>query len=670
MRHYIVFIVSLFTFFVAKAQTNKEDSLIDFQLKEFVKSGYLDDEKQDKTALIVQSKLLSNSAKLSFSLSEELAQVSGVNMLSTGLAINKPVIRGMYGNRVLILVSGLKFDNMQWQEEHGLRISTMGLSKAEIIKGPIGVLYGSEAIGGVINLIEELPPTDQKHHADANLVFNSNTLGGKFDAGYKKRVDNKWLRIRVGAESNADYTDGNNNRVLNSRFEGYSLKTSFGFENKKWESKVHFMSSYNRYGFIFNDIYDFVYPDERYSRQLTENPAHLVALNILSTENKITINDKTKLFVNIGLQSNNRKENEGAGAISLDMLLLSFQSLVKVQHQLSRSHTITVSTLNSVENNQNNGFRKIVPNATMQESNLSVHSSKKIGDKFVLENGIGIGEKFIQTTKTTYVNDHDEIKPFSKQEYYYNALSGFSYSPTKYLLVKLNLSTGVRVPNLAELSSNGLHEGVFTYEIGDPNMKNEQIFSCNTSIGLVNKLIQFTLTPFYNRFNGYVYLSPTNEQWYGFPVYRFKQQNATQYGTEIDVNLKLNSHFTFNMNGSAMNSKTDDGQYTPFIPPLQFNGSVHYQHNLATNWKIKTFLEYGYWDKQHRVADNEIKTPSYNLINAGVNFNLKKNNCNYQFGITGKNLLNEAYYDHLSRFKYFGLLNIGRNIAFNLKFNF
>lgn len=654
----------------AYSQDDNLDSLADYQLKEFVKSGYIDDEKQNETTLVVKTKLLNQSANSSFSLSSKLAEVPGVDNLSTGLAIDKPVIRGMYGNRVLILVSGLKFDNMQWQEEHGLGLTSMGLSKAEIIKGPIGVLYGSEAVGGAINMIEELPPIDQKHHADANLSVNSNTLGGRLDVGYKKRTGNKWYRIRLGIENNADYIDGNQNRVLNSRFKGYALKASFGFEKKHWESKIHLMSSYNRYGFIFNDIYDFVVADDRNSRQLTENPAHIVLLNVLSTENKIKLNDKAKLFVNLGLQSNNRMENEGGGAISLNMLLMSVQSLVKLQYDWSPTHKITVSTLNSLENNQNFGARKIVPDAIMEESNLSIHSSKKIGEKLVLANGFGIGEKYIKTGLTRFINDDEEISPFAKKSFYYNALSGVSYHFAKHLYYKLNFSTGIRVPNLAELSSNGLHEGVFTYEIGDPSLANERIFAVNTSLSYVGQNLKFSVSPFYNRFNGYVYLSPTNEQKFGFPVYRFKQQHATQYGGEVELLVKFTSHFSFEGGFSAMESITDACEYLPFIPATQYKSKLQYETKITPHWQMNTFVEGAYKTAQNRLATNELGTPNYELLNSGVSFSIKKKAVRYHVGVEVNNLLDKAYYDHLSRFKYFGLLNMGRNVNISASMSF
>jgi iron complex outermembrane receptor protein len=121
-------------------------------------------------------------------------------------------------------------------------------------------------------------------------------------------------------------------------------------------------------------------------------------------------------------------------------------------------------------------------------------------------------------------------------------------------------------PNLAELSSDGLHEGVFTYEIGDPALKNELNLALNFVANYQNSFVEFSITPFYNYIFDYVYLSPTDEEWFGFPVYRYRQQNARQYGTEIILNFLPVRHMRTGISYAGMISKTEDDNYTPFSP--------------------------------------------------------------------------------------------------------
>ena len=607
-----------------------------------------------------------------YNLSDLLAATPGVRMLTTGVAIAKPVIRGLFGNRVLILLNGLKFDNQQWQEEHGLGLSDLGLSKLEVIKGPMSVLYGTEAIAGVINLVEEAKPSFQEMQWDYGIKAHSNTAGGMIQGGYQANLGHKWFRIRAGVENNADYTDGHGTRVLNSRFDGYYLKGSYGFQKGNWVSNNYFSSSFNRFGFIFNDVYTFIEADARQSRRLNVNPAHLVLLNTLSSDNRIYFPSNAKLTINAGIQSNERLENEGGGAISLNMHLITGQCLVKWEKQLSDNHTLMLSGLGVFEDNTNYGARKIVPDAYLQESNLSAYWIMHLRSRIVWENGIGVGQKWVKTFFTPGVNSPDkDIQPFSKFEPFYNALTGISFMPDEHLNLKLNVSTGVRVPNLAELSSNGLHEGVFTYEIGNPDFANEQVLSVNGVVNYASKGWELGFSPFYNHFNHFVYLAPTDEQWFGFPVYRFQQQDANQYGFETSFGYHPTEFIQIKLAYEFMNSKTVDGLFTPFIPPSRLQPGGEFTWNLKGSANVHADWQIDYVFAQDRIYRDEVATPDYWLIHAGISADFKAKKASYTLSILGDNLLNTAYYDHLSRFKDFGLLNMGRNftLACKVKFN-
>lgn len=483
-------------------------------------------------------------------------------------------------------------------------------------------------------------------------------------AGYKARKGNRWWRIRGAIENHADYSDGNSSRVLNSRFDGYYLKSTFGFERNHWTSSNNFSSSFNRFGFIFNDVYTFITADKRWSRRLNENPAHLVILNIFSSENKISISERSKLEVNFGVQSNERMENEGGGAISLNMHLLTLQNLIKFHYRLNDRNKLIFSNLNVLEDNTNFGARKIVPDAILQESNLSVYLESNPVEGLVIENGLGVGEKFIHTYFTMNVNGPGkEVQPFKKWSDYYNLYSGVTWFPDKHFNVKANFATGVRVANLAELSSNGLHEGIFTYEIGDPHLKNEQIFSLNFYLNFLSRYLDLAFSPFYNFFNGYIYLTPTPEQWFGFPVYRYKQQNATQYGTECSLKFKPLKHLNLALDYSAMMSKTADGNFTPYIPAKKLVTALSGDLGRDKNFSVRFFTNLEYNFAQGNSAPYEIKTPAYGIWNAGISTEILLEDKTWNFGLAFNNILNKAYYDHLSRFKNYGLLNIGRNFS-------
>jgi iron complex outermembrane receptor protein len=643
---------------------------IPYQLQEVTVTAYRPQPSRYIPLNIQSIQLNEIEAMGAFNLSEILARTEGVSMLTTGVGIAKPVIRGLYGNRVLVLLNGLKFDNQQWQDEHGLGLTGFGLARVELIKGPIGTLYGTEAIGGVVNLIEEKRAEPNTEESEYRLTLNSNTLGGMVQAAYKKASDLAWWRLRIGAENNADYSDGNNHRVLNSRFDGYFIKATYGFQRKNWISSNNYAGSFSRFGFIFNDVYDFIEPDPRWSRKLSENPYHLVLLNTLSSENRIALGERYTLNLNLGVQSNERMENEGGGAISLNMHLFTLQSLSKLEYRIDQNNKIVFSNLNVYEDNTNFGSRKIVPDAHMFESNLSANYETLLGGHFIFENGAGLGKKWIKTYFTSGVNGQGkEVQPFEKQSPYFNFFSGFSFIPSDRFDMKLNLATGVRMANLAELSSNGLHEGIFTYEIGDPELRNEKVYAINYDMVYRTAAFDFSISPFYNHFKDYIFLKPVDEQWFGFPVSRYEQQDSDQWGIEATLGLKINDDLALKVGYSGMNSKTQDGNFTPYIPAQKITPSLRYSFLLKKDLPFECHTHVVTNFAQNHTAPFEIATPQYTLWNAGMETHFGTLHKKYVLGIEVNNILNRAYYDHLSRFKNFDLLNIGRNVIMSVKIN-
>lgn len=642
------------------------------QLPAVIVTSYKD-ERPKQTSLNIEPITIKEITRSgAFNLSDAIAKMPGISQLSTGVAISKPVIRGLYGNRVLVMFSGLRFDNQQWQDEHGLGLSDIGISRVEIIKGPFSLLYGTEAVAGVINIIEEEKAATGTHETDLGIKLNSNTIGGTIQYGTKINYGNHWFRFRAGIESNADYTYGHNTRILNSRFDGYYAKVGFGFKKENWLSENNYNFSLNRFGFIFSDIYDFFdKPDARWSRDFP-GPHHIVILNIASSQNTFYL-QHSEIKLNVGVQSNQRMEDEGGGAISLNMHLITGEYTFRWIKSLSAKTDLILANITSVENNTNYGKRKIIPDAWMVETGVSAFLKYHI-QKSVIEFGAGAGSRYIKTLLTTGVNtDEKEIDPFHINRPFGNGMIGFSINPNDAWNFKLNFASGVRSPNLAELSSNGLHEGIFTYEIGDPDLKNEINLNGDADISYTGKSIQFTISGFYNHFIDYIYLAPTDEEWFGFPIYRYLQQNANLYGGEASFSCTpaFLKHGKIQIAYSGMIGQTEDGNNLPFIPAQKFTPEIHYEFAEIKNLQILYFfINNDFVFKQSNIAPEETITDAYQLLNAGIGCTFLTNHFPVELSLTGNNLLNEVYYDHLSRFKPLGLYNIGTNIILNCKINF
>ena len=607
----------------------------------------------------------------SFNVSDALAKLPGISQLNTGVGISKPVIRGLYGSRVQAVLSGLRFDNQQWQDEHGLGLGDVGIDRIEIIKGPAALLYGSDAIGGILNILEEKPAPANTSQKDLNTRFFSNTYGFYMDYGMKKATETRNRSFRFGLNTNADYSDGNNKRVLNSRFNGFNAKFGWGKNRANWIQQNHFSSSFDMFGFITDDNQSAKTLDNRLSRTM-DGPHHLVFLNILGSQNTFILSGRTplergsKLKVNAGFQSNLRLEDEGGSKISLSMLLTS--GLYNAQWIKQFGNTELILGNNTIfENNHNFGSRIIIPDANMFETGVAAFMRNHFG-KIILESGIGISVRNIHTVLTRGVNTPDrEIQPFNKWQNALNGSLGLSYNPLDVLNFKLNGSSGFRSGNLAELSSNGLHEGTLRWEVGDPNMKIEQNFQVESSVAFTGQYVGFSISLFNNAFKNYIYLAPTGIDFFGFQVYKYRQYDAVLRGGEATFTLSPVDFLSYESAFSTVVGQLTDGTYLPFIPADKWRNEIR----LKTPPSVKTrnlWVSMGVdaFSKQQKAAQFETSTDSYALVNAGFGGNFISKTRKIKWSLMCNNLFNKTYYDHLSRFKNYGIYNIGRNVAVNL----
>ncbi len=589
--------------------------------------------------------------KAPFNLSDALANIPGIAQVTTGNAISKPVIRGLYGNRILVLFSGLRFDNQQFQDEHGLGISQIGIDRVELIRGPASILYGTDAVGGVINVVEETPE-EQGKHLDINTRIFSNSLGTLTDIGYSTLKGNKWRRIRLGYESHADYSDGNGTRILDSRNKGYYLKLGSGNKRRNWIQNNSYNLSFNQFGFITPDLNKFFEPDARWSRNMDAGaPHHNVLLNILSSQNTFLLPTST-LKVNVGAQSNLRMEDEGGGEISLNMHLLSGLQNARWEKKLSRNILFVANEQFTYENNTNYGKRILIPNANMLEGNLSGFLRFNLG-QVILEAGLGGNYKSIKTYLTPPLNGTTKnVHPFGVGHMTGNGMLGISYNPNRWLNIKGNLSTGDRMGNLAELSSDGLHEGYYRYEIGDPNLKLEKNMNGDVSLELNTKQLFLSASGYYDHFRDYIYLDKDSLNFFGFPIYHFRQQDATIYGAEFIMVYKPEyiSWLQLKESFSTTRGSLSKGGYLPFIPADRNRVSLAVVKDINRLYRSFTLEpEFEYALPQDRPAEFETTTPDYGLLNLYCSLTATWGRHDYKWNFAVHNMLNKAYHDHLSR---------------------
>jgi iron complex outermembrane recepter protein len=606
-------------------------------------------------------------------LSDALSHLPGVSQLTTG-PISKPVIRGLYGNRLQMNVGGLRLEDQQWEDEHGLGLSEVGVARVELIKGAAALLFGSDAMGGVINIIEEKVDSldGQNRHFNYNKMQNlnvelfSNTLGVGVDYGFKQKTTHKnELILRGGVESHADYSDGNGNRAPNTRFAMYNFKAGYIIHKPRWTSENRFHTTYNQFAFIkdSSEIND-IATEERWAREF-DDEHHNVLYNILSSRNTIKIDEKTTWKATLGAQSNLRQEQEGEEETELNLLLNTISINTSIEKQLL-DHVLWINGVAGMyQTNTNYGTRTVVPDAKIAEGAVFSYIKKAwYGDQITthIETGLRYDRRNIHTFVTEELNNANSgMSAFNRA---YDALNGAIGLSLLYKnwVFKTDLATGFRPANLAELSSNGLHEGTNRWDLGLPNLKTERCRNIDMSAQYQKNAWILRGGIFQNNFQNYIFIAPTNELFQNVPLFRYQQTNAVFKGFETGLEWKDKAIGQVSIDYSFLNARATDGSWLPFTPANRLLGKAKW-YVPTSNRFHNTYLSFNatYTAAQNHISTYETGSPQYWLFSMGAGTVYKK----MRFTLTCTNLTNKIYNNHLSRLRYVGIRDMGRNVVLN-----
>jgi len=661
---------------------------------------------QSENVMKIESRTLTSLQKQGApTLSQSLTRIPGVSEVSTGNGIGKPVIRGLSGNRVLVYTQGVRLENQQYGQEHGLGLNDSGIESVEVIKGPASLLYGSDALGGVLYINPEKFAFQNETQVNVGQTFFSNTLGSNTSAGVKTSNDQFKLLLRGGYNTHSDYEIPNGDRVTNSRYREVDFKAGLGLNLDNFVTEL-------RYNYNKSDI---GIPEEIGEQSSSKNlllPFQDLTTHILSLHNHFFLN-RSKFEVNLGYINNIRKEFEGEhghghdehededdedhgheeehdpSEAALFMDLKTFTYDVKY-HMPSSDRFETIMGIQGMwQSNENFGEEILIPDAITNDIGFLANSSFEINDKNTLQGGLRFDHRSIDTEAYGIEHheghehedemdmDHDEeeeeiVEAIDRN--FSNMTFSLGYKTTWFesISTRINFASGFRAPNLAELASYGVHHGTNRFEIGNANLKSEQNFQTDISLEYGNRHIEVYVNGFYNILNNYIYLNPTGEEMDEAPVFEYVQNDARLYGSEFGVHfhphpldwLHLESDF------EMVIGELNEGGYLPLIPANKWSNTLRGEF---TGWQrfneLYLSLTLDSFFDQNRVSDFETETPGYNLLNFGLGGNLSFENWSLGLRVSLNNALDETYISHLSRLKPEGIPNPGRNVTFGLNFN-
>ena len=596
------------------------------------------------------------------SLAEGLATIPGVANISTGTSIGKPVIRGLSGNRVLVYTQGVRLENQQFGEEHGLGLNDSGIESVEVIKGPASLLYGSDALGGVLYFNPEKFANPNSHAADFSQKFFSNTLGSSTNFGFKTSSEKWKFLARGGYNTHVDYQMPDKNRVTNSRFEETDFKTGLSYSGSKFSSTFRYNVNLLSLGL----------PEEIEENTTVRSPGFPrqgVLSHIASLHNKIFFKN-SKLNLDFGYIGNDRKEFEDSLTPILEMNLKTFNFDVKYELPKMGKFETIIGAQGMGQTNVNSGEEILIPDAKVNDIGF-LATTNYSWKKNVLQAGLRFDNRNIETENHGVEGEEGYFEAIDKKFNSFNASLGYKTSITDKLTVRLNVASGFRAPNLAELTSNGVHEGSNRYEIGNPNLKNEQNIQTDLNFEYGNKHFEFFVNGFYNKITNYIFIAPNGNVIDGNDVYDYVQADANLYGGEAGIHFHPHPIDWLHITSSfeSVTGKKANGDNLPLIPSNKWSSTI--KTDLSSDWLKSGYvsLNLDMFLAQNNVGLFETKTNDYTLLNFGFggNVNLSKFKC--ELNLSVNNLLNREYISHLSRLKADGIPNIGRNFIMGISFN-
>lgn len=619
--------------------------------------------------------------KGAINLSDGITQIAGVESLTTGVGIGKPVIRGLSSNRVLVYTQGVRLENQQYGDEHGLGISSKGIGSVEVIKGPASLLYGSDAIGGVLYLNPERYAAAGETNAALEADYFSNTLGYQTSLMAKTSGEKLKFLVRGSYAAHSDYEDGNDTRVTNTRFNEKDIKAGLGFQDKNYKADL-------RYNFNRSEI---GIPEEIGVQSKDKDPLlpyQKIDNHILSLDNKFYF-PNSSIDLKLGYQYNDRKEfeehheehhegeeeheeeeehreEEAGDEPALEMHLETLNYNLKYNlPKIGNFETIT-GIQGMYQTNRNFGEEILIPDAETMDFGIFATTHYHL-ENWDFQGGVRFDNRNIETEEFQ-AEDGDLIESIDRSFNSFNAALGAKYHFNQKFIARLNLASGFRAPNLSELTSDGNHNGANRYEIGNPELDNEQNFQIDLSLEWRNEHFEAFVNAFSNNVNDYIFINPTGEMIEEEPVFKYEQANANLYGGEVGVHIHPHPLDWLHLESSfeTVTGKLNDGGYLPLIPANSLTNTLRIEFEGGETFMEKyTFVRLKNVFDQSNPGRFETETGGYSLLGAGVGTVLKLDKLQIDLNLSGTNLLNKTYISHLSRLKPDGIFNIGRNIMFS-----
>lgn len=658
------------------------------------------------------------------SLMNTLERLPGVTALTIGSGQSKPVIRGLGFNRVVVVENNIKHEAQQWGADHGLEIDQYAIERIEVVKGPSSLMYGSDAIGGVIDLKDRDIPAQNSFGGAVDLSGKTNNDFGGASVALFARKKHLYAKMRVSVIDYGDYkvpVDSVDiysyraalyrNHLRNTAGSEANMHFTFGIIKNRFQSKITGSSINSKSGFFANAHgleprnVDTALHD--HSSRDIQMPYQSVS-HFKITSNSIVQWKKSGLEMDLGFQRNFREElspyvQHGympplfPDTLSFDSgLERQFEKYVfsgnwKFRYQWSEKTMINVGVNSEYQDNSISGRGFIIPEFNSLSLGSYLLAKHKLNELNYLQAGLRYDFGHVETTEyydwfpSPVVIDGDtsmenlmRAPHLNRKFSSFSWSAGYNYNPDNWA-IKVNIGKSFRMPTAKELAANGVDFHMYRYVVGRDDLSPEISYQLDAGIEYSSKQFAVGTTPFVNYFSNYIYLnpSPDHDRTYGAGHQKFyhTESKVFRYGGEVHAHYKPLESLQLGIIGEYVYSIQLSGEkrgYTlPFSPPPSAIFNIKYQRqNLKFLSGAYLTVDYKVAAAQKNIVPPEEVTDGYQVINLGIGGDVKIRNQKISFSMQVQNLLNNTYYNHTSYYRLINIPEPGRNFIINLSLPF
>ncbi len=629
-------------------------------------------------------------------LGEMLKGISGVQSLQTGSTISKPVIHGMHSSRIIILNQGVRQEGQQWGSEHAPEVDPFVSKNIQVIKGPGGLRYGGDAIGGIVMMEPDALPDTAGMKAELQSIYFTNgrqgVLSGSVQGGIGQAKGWGWRAQGTMKDGGNIHTA--NYYLANTGVQEQNFSLALGYKNTKWTNDVffsHFHSVIGIYaGSHIGNMNDLERSIER-SRPL-EIFTPIEFIREIDRPNQDVLHSLGKLKLQYHLANGSAIRTTWAGQnderLELDVLragksinnlrfllqtfngeiLLDESNTVKPwKGQFGINFQLQGNITSGKEVRQPILTTSLLPNYF--QNTFGVFGIERlVKEKYELELGARLDEKSIEVHRPKANYSNNIYRDLNR----YLGLSGsigFKYHWSDKLENHLIIARAFRAPGVNELYSYGVHHGAAAFEIGDPNLKGETAYNFSLNTEFNPKNLQIELGLYHNYIHNFIYLKPMVNKGQAvyfttvrgaFPGFSYEQINAIFQGIDAQASYQLTPRLSIQQKTSIVHAFNTSQRFSYLvnIPANRFEYNVTYRWMADKQYVNVGLVQVSQQTRVEPGSDYAQPPKGYVLVHANWGISLTK----FDVGIRISNALNTAYRDYLNRFRYY-TDDQGRNIS-------